>query len=60
MCVDTVRISPKIIGKEALKCYDVASKIYEEYFDKGIPLKTLAEHARVLEMYYDGELVEAN
>ena len=35
-------------------------KIYEEYFDKGIPLKTLAEHARVLEMYYDGELVKAD
>ena len=34
-------------------------KIYEEYFDKGIPYKTLAEHAGVLEMYYDGELVKA-
>ena len=35
-------------------------KIYEEYFDKGIPLKALAEHARVLEMYYDGELVKVD
>ena len=34
--------------------------IYDEYFDKGIPLKTLAEHARILEMYYDGELVRAD
>ena len=35
-------------------------KIYEEYFDKGIPFKTLVEHANVLEMFYNGELVEAN
>ena len=34
-------------------------KIYDSYFDKGVPLKTLAEHARILEMYYDGELIEA-
>ncbi|MCL2047169.1 MAG: hypothetical protein FWG87_00435 [Defluviitaleaceae bacterium] len=34
-------------------------KIYEEYFDKGVPVKTLAEHARILEMYYDGGLVRA-
>jgi hypothetical protein len=34
-------------------------RIYDEYFDKGIPFETLAEHGRILEMYYDGELVEA-
>ena len=34
-------------------------KIYDEYFDKGIPPEKLLEHARILERYYDGELVEA-
>ena len=35
-------------------------RIYDEYFDKGIPPKILAEHARILEMYYDGEFVRAD
>ena len=34
-------------------------KIYDEYFDKGIPPEKLLEHARILERYYDGELVDA-
>ena len=34
-------------------------RIYDEYFDKGIPPEKLLEHARILERYYDGELVEA-
>ena len=33
-------------------------EIYNEYFDKGIPFETLDEHAKILEMYYNGELVE--
>ena len=34
-------------------------KLYDDYFDKGIPFEQLAEEARILELYYDGELVEA-
>ena len=34
-------------------------KIYDEYFDKGVPPEKLLEHARILERYYDGELIEA-
>ena len=35
-------------------------RIYDDYFDKGIPMKILMEHARILEMYYDGELVRTD
>ena len=34
-------------------------KIYSAYFDKGIPFDVLTEHARILEMFYNGELVES-
>ena len=34
-------------------------RIYADYFDKGIPIEVLNEHAKILEMYYDGELIEA-
>ncbi|MCL2361604.1 MAG: hypothetical protein FWC73_07315 [Defluviitaleaceae bacterium] len=33
--------------------------IYDEYFDKGIPMEQLIKDARILQAYYDGELVEA-
>ena len=33
--------------------------IYNLYFDKGVSIERLAEEARILEAYYDGELIEA-
>ena len=33
--------------------------IYFLYFDKGISIEKLMEEARILEAYYDGELIEA-
>ena len=33
--------------------------IYNLYFDKGVSIERLTEEARILEAYYDGELVEA-
>ena len=33
--------------------------LYDLYFDKGVSFERLAEEARILEAYYDGELVEA-
>jgi len=32
--------------------------LYDEYFDKGIPIERLLEDSRILEAYYNGELVE--
>ena len=33
--------------------------IYDLYFDKGVSIERLTEEARILEAYYDGELIEA-
>ena len=33
--------------------------LYEEYFDKGIPIERILEEARILEAYYNGELIGA-
>ena len=33
--------------------------IYDLYFDKGVSIERLMEEARILEAYYDGELIEA-
>ena len=33
--------------------------IYNLYFNKGVSIERLTEEARILEAYYDGELVEA-
>ena len=33
--------------------------IYNLYFDKGVSIERLMEEARILEAYYNGELVEA-
>ena len=33
--------------------------IYSLYFDKGVSIERLTEEARILEAYYDGELIEA-
>ena len=34
-------------------------RLYDLYFDKGVSLERLTEEARILEAYYDGELIEA-
>ena len=33
--------------------------LYDLYFNKGVSAERLAEEARILEAYYDGELIEA-
>jgi len=33
--------------------------LYSEYFNKGIPVEKLIKEGRILEAYYNGELVEA-
>ena len=33
--------------------------LYDEYFDKGIPMERILEEARIVEAYYNGELIEA-
>ena len=33
--------------------------VYNLYFDKGVSMERLMEEARILEAYYDGELIEA-
>ena len=32
--------------------------LYDEYFDKGIPIERILEESRIVEAYYNGELVE--
>jgi len=34
-------------------------KLYDDYFDKGIPYEILEEQARILRLYSDGYLVES-
>ena len=38
---------------------DFLDMIYNLYFDKGVSIERLMEEARILEAYYDGELIEA-
>ena len=33
--------------------------LYDEYFDKGIPIERILEESRIVEAYYNGELIEA-
>ena len=33
--------------------------IYNLYFDKGVSIERLTEEARILEAYYNGELIES-
>jgi len=33
--------------------------LYDEYFDKGIPIERILEEARIVEAYYNGELIES-
>jgi len=38
---------------------ELLRELYYRHFDKGISQEQLTEEARILEMYYGGELVEA-
>ena len=31
--------------------------LYDEYFDKGIPIERIVKEARIVEAYYNGELI---
>ena len=33
--------------------------LYDLYFNKGVSIERLTEEARILEAYYNGELIEA-
>jgi len=34
-------------------------ELYDQYFDKGIPVEQIEEEIKILEAYYEGELVHA-
>lgn len=38
---------------------DFLDDVYAAYFDIGVPFETLIEESRILEAYYDGDLVKA-
>jgi len=34
--------------------------LYDKYFDKGVPMDRILEEARIVEAYYNGELIECS
>ena len=52
---ELIQLMNQMENKEKNQFLDI---LYEEYFDKGIPIEKILEEARIVEAYYNGELVE--
>ena len=46
-------------GMENIDKNEFLDMLYDEYFDKGIPIERIIEESRIVEAYYNGDLVEA-